>query len=346
MIQGIKLVNFRNFKERSFEFGKNITLITGKNGTGKTNLLEAVASIIYNGKAFHSDNKFLIKNGENFLFSELIVKDKSGIISKFGLSIDEKGKKYFKDSKRKYKLPSIYKDYPLLIILPEHREIFRGERALRRNFFDGMISRLEPDYSKKLSTYNKILRSRRFLLYEGKTNHYYDSEWKKYASLIINKRIEYISKVNELFKNIIKVDIVLGYATTLGKIISNDIDYLNDKIEYRLKKSSLEEIKKKKILFGPHLDDFKIIYNSLNTKNFSSSGEIKFVLMWIKFAEVMMIKEKYKVNPIILIDEFSDSLDMERTMELIERFPENQILLTTCHSDIASSLKNTKRIEL
>jgi len=346
MISNIRVKNFRNFSERSFEFGDKITLITGKNGSGKTNLLEAITSIISNGKGFRSSNKYLINNEASSLFIELNTKNKDGLINKYGLYIDHKGKKYFKDTKRQYSLPKIFKEFPILIILPEHREIFRGERSLRRGFFDNIILRLDAEYSKILSNYNKILRSRRYLLYEGKKNKYYDNEWKKYGAQIIKKRLDCISEINSLFKDNFNIDIVLGYATTIDKISSNSIENILENIQLKMDEVSNIEIQKKKILTGPHLDDFKIMYRSKDTKNFSSSNEIKFVLMWLKFAEVILIESKYKRQPIILIDEFSDSLDTEKALEIIKRFPDNQIFLSSCHSDINNIIKECKLIEL
>lgn len=346
MIRNIRVKNFRNFSDRSFEFGEKITLITGRNGSGKTNLLEAINSIICNGKGFRSNNKFLIKNDTSSLFIELNTQNKDGLIKKYGLYIDNKGKKYFKDIKRQYSLPKIFKEFPILIILPEHREIFRGERSLRRGFFDSIIIRLDSEYSKILSNYNKILRNRRFLLYEGKINKYYDNEWKKYGAQIIKKRLDCISEINKLFKNSFNIDILLGYATTIDKISSNSIDNIQENMQLKMDEISKKEIQKKKILIGPHLDDFKIMHKSEDTKNFSSSGEIKFVLMWLKFAEASLIQNKYNRQPIILIDEFSDSLDTEKALEIIKRFPDNQIFLSSCHSEITKIIKDCKIIEL
>ncbi|MCS6956644.1 MAG: DNA replication and repair protein RecF [Patescibacteria group bacterium] len=311
-LKKIKLINFRNFKEKELIFDKNIALIIGKNSLGKTNILESIHFLI-NGVGFREEKEeelikfqekeakvlgdFLI-NKDFLLYSIFLKLEKTGKTTK-KFYIEKSEKKHFLYQKEQTKT---------VLFSPEQLEIIIGSPESRRNYFDKIISLFDKEYKKKLINYEQALRKRNKIL-ELKLDfkklidelYFWDNYLIEQGSYLTLKREEYINFLNSNQK-------------IYNQFFS--IKYLKNEINKENLKDSLEEsIKYKRTIIGPQRDDFEIYLlnnkdnQEKNIHKFGSRSEQRLALFWLKINEIKYIEKNKKIKPIILLDDIFSELD-------------------------------------
>ena len=163
-IESIKLLNFRNYKELHIDFSTKINCFSGKNGAGKTNLLDAVYYLSLTKSAFNSKDVQNINFGTDF-FS---IKGEFKIIDRRHqvlCSFNRGKKKIFQTNHQDYgKLSEHIGRFPLVLIAPNDTDIIRDHSEARRKFFDGIISQMSKKYLNDLLNYKQVLMQRNALL--------------------------------------------------------------------------------------------------------------------------------------------------------------------------------------
>lgn len=332
LLKKIKLINFRNFQEKIFDFDKNLTLIFGKNSLGKTNLLEAVYFLI-NGVGFReSKEEELINFDKNKAIVEGIIGDEKNDFY-FTVQIDNLPigikKRFFIDKKEKKHFQYCQQQLKTVLFSPEQISIITGSPSLRRDYFDRLISSYDFEYKKKLINYTSALKKRNKIL-EIKFNdleleeelEFWDDYLIKEGVYISKKRQEYIDFLNKNQKiNSKKFSII----------------YLKNEISKKLfLEKRAEEKRLKKTLIGPQKDDFVIyIEDDKNQKKevgkYGSRSEQRLAIFWLKINELKFFEQFFKTKPIILLDDIFSELD-EDNQKII--FP-----LIKNYQTIATSIK-------
>jgi DNA replication and repair protein RecF len=158
-LETLQLINFKNYSEVLLQFPGRINVLVGKNGSGKTNLLDAIFYLGFTKSAFSADQQ-CISGGQNYFF----IKGKFKMESK-SLEVDTSlqigAKKIFREDSIEYqKLSDHIGKYPIILIAPDDVDLIRGGSEDRRKFFDGIISQLDRVYLENLMHYNHTLRQR------------------------------------------------------------------------------------------------------------------------------------------------------------------------------------------
>jgi len=174
---------------------------------------------------------------------------------------------------------------------------------------------------------------------------YYENELIKSGSYIIKQRKDLLKNLEKNLKNSIfelsslKIDSNLKYISTID--YENDIE---DSFQKILQKNFLKERNFKTSLFGPHRDDFQIIFNDKSVKYFASEGQKKLLLFALKYSEYFLLKESLNFSPLFLIDDFDSHLDRNHKMNVLKEFSKfNQVFLTTPNLE---EIENTNIIRL
>lgn len=326
IIKSVKLNNFRNHESYKLNFSKNPTLILGKNGWGKTSILEALY-IALSGKSFRATDKDIIKKKTDFYRIELELCNNEKIIVMY----NENGKKFLVKDKKYARLPKINK-YPVVLFLPEDLHIVATSPTKRREYFDRVLSQLNDGYSSSLSRYNKALKQRNELLKKEFLSRDALFSWDimlaKYGVEIRKCRAELINKLNneimsvyqDIAKNKDKVEI--KYKSYTHEVSESDylkllqMDYERD--------SMLGHTN-----FGVHKDDFEFLFNSSIADGSASRGETRSMVLALKFVEAGLIEEKTGKKPIVLLDDVFSELDETRRKSLTSNFSENQVVITS-----------------
>lgn len=345
-IKRIYLENFRNYISQKIELNENINVFYGNNAQGKTNILEALyySSI---GRSFRTyKDSELIKL--NQVSSKIKVEyRKNGRDNEIEIILDKNNKKIIKLNKIKInKNSELIGNINTVIFSPDDVIILKQGPSLRRKFLDILISQLRPKYLHELSEYNKILEQRNIILKNKQMDilDTWDEQLAIYTEKIYNFRNEYIKKIQEKLINI-------HPEITNNKEVMK-IEYKTDFEDKEKFKSLLEKNLKLDIIkgytsVGAHREDFNIYINDKLLYTYGSQGQHRTAILALKIAEMNIIKDEIGENPILLLDDVTSELDMERVSLIFDYIKDYQVLITC--TEIETVLKYeclTKNVKL
>jgi len=344
-IQRIKLNSVRVHENSEFGFSPNLTVLFGKNGSGKTTVLEAI-NLISIGKSFKTHRqKEMINNESDNLVVIGSFSHESKKKDKIAVSVSNKeGQKIKINGKRVNNRKDIIGRNPVVVLSPEEQKITTGSPLTRRQFFDRVFCTVSYEYIILLQKYNKILKQRNASLFSQSKKQ--QSAWISALSdsgvKLWNLRQKQIKKFSSVFYNISEI---------FDKQIKVKIKYLDavpteKKYKEYLLKNLKKDIEKKRTTIGPHRDRIIFTWFGNNTRTHCSQGENKIYLVLLKLAELQFLMNETKNPPIFMMDDLFATLDFEKSKrtidvlgELNKEPPKNfQTIITT--TDIINLEKN------
>lgn len=330
-LKHLTLKHVRNYEEVSFSFKEGINLLVGKNGVGKTNVLEAIY-LLGSGKSFrtHKDRDICRKGDTFYYVKGAFSSETTGMTTTLEISYHEGAKRVAIDRKEVQKRREIIGKFLIILFLPGDTALVEGEPTRRRDFFNMFISNVDSDYLAALVDYFHILKNRNICL-KVQNGEYslYDEELAKKGYFIIERAREYTreitKKMNVLHKDIFGVEAAydLRYDDGAGKVASAE------ELLTKLKNTAPAQEKMRTTTIGPHRSDFKIIYKGIEARYFASQGEKRSISVLMKLAEDAIIEELRNERPILLIDDALLELDRD-TREAFIRYlkRKGQIFMT------------------
>lgn len=333
IIQSVKLVNFRSHDEFLLQCNKETSLLVGENGSGKTSVLEAIYEAL-RGKSFRATDEEILKRGTEFYRIELDFTDGTKTIVLY----DGQRKQFLVEDKKKTRLPKKNR-YPIVLFLPEDLHLVATSPTKRRNYFDRVISEFNELYSNSLLKYEKALRQRNELLKKHKidedNNKVIDRDffsWNillaKYGLEIRNYRKQYLDKLNAEFNQVYHSiaengDQVFLKLNLFGGEIT-EADYFN-----RLENEFRRDLILGHTGFGIHRDDFIFLFNEKEADGTASRGELRSMILAMKFIEADLIFRETGKRPVVLLDDVFSELDSVRQKSLVKNFKDNQVIITS-----------------
>ena len=341
----INYINFRNLADKNIRFSPKINLFLGKNGQGKTSIIEAVY-FGATGKSFRtSKNSDMIKYGKLktgcFLEYEDRISDKN-----LSVKIDS-SKKEYRLNKKRVAYDEYYGKINVVSFIPEDIELIVGSPGVRRKFFDGEIAQSSQEYFQNLKQYTKLLKIRNKYLknreHKDPMFSIYEDEFVKYGARVIKKRLEYVKNISiilnlnyrKLFDN--KKELNLVYDSSIGEmgdIKKMSLEDLERRLREEIEKEFAKEIKYGYSMAGPQKDDFLFLLDGREAKSFSSQGEKKSIIFSLKLSEIDMVLKEKRENPIFLIDDVSSYFDSIRKESIINYLNKRdiQVIITSTDS--------------
>ena len=333
IIQSVKLVNFRSHDEFLLQCNKKTSLLVGENGSGKTSVLEAIYEAL-RGKSFRATDEEILKRGTEFYRIELDFIDGTKTIVLY----DGQRKQFLVEDKKKTRLPKKNR-YPIVLFLPEDLHLVATSPTKRRNYFDRVISEFNESYGNSLLKYEKALRQRNELLKKHKIdeddNKVIDRDffsWNillaKYGLEIRNYRKQYLDKLNAEFNQVYHSIVENGDQVFLklnlfgGEI--TEADYFN-----RLENEFRRDLILGHTGFGIHRDDFIFLFNEKEADGTASRGELRSMILAMKFIEADLIFQETGKKPVVLLDDVFSELDNTRQKCLVRNFKDNQVIITS-----------------
>jgi DNA replication and repair protein RecF len=341
-LQQLILTNFKNYRSQKFELSPKLNCLTGLNGMGKTNVLDAVYYLCMCKSHFATTDAHLVLQGEDFLRLEgefnLTEVKKTKIVAK----VQPRKVKIFEHDGVAYeRLGEHIGKIPIVMIAPDDTALVTEGSEDRRRLMDNTLSQLDQTYLNNLLIYNKVLEQRNALLKQFAQNHtfnanlldVYDQQLLAPASYIYEQRRAFIEWLAPVFQ-------------AYYKIISSDreqpVCLYESKLQHADFQTLLTEAREKdRILHrsttGIHRDDLVFTFQDGNpAKRFASQGQLKSFLLAIKLAQYEVLRQRTGKMPILLLDDIFDKLDMERVKHLLlllagENF--GQLLITDTHED-------------
>jgi len=335
-ISKLNLTDFRNHSYSSITTDKDFILLTGSNGSGKTNVLEAI-SMFSASKGLRGSNLVDQSNtkgsGGWSIFME--VHSELGNL-KLGTGINKpdliNGKaRQCRVDGTSYKSPKIFTNYLGIIWLtPQMDGLFTGQKSDRRKFFDKLINLIEKEHSENVKTYERLIMQRnkvlaRLDILEDKWLDNLERQIAQLATQIFISRDLAASKINKIMEEEVRSNIFPSAKIVMREEIGNINLHSNmEEIEENFKNLLYELRKKDKITFranvGPHRTDFTLFYkkNNMFAEN-CSTGEQKNLLISLILAEARVFQNNNNNLPILLLDEITAHMDNKRLANLFDQ---------------------------
>lgn len=344
----ISLQNIRVFKNNTFEFNKGISLIVGKNGSGKTTILESLALFSFGRFQSIQRDQMAICSGKKVARIEVQIIQNS-FTHTVGLGLTPTNKVMKIDGKR-FSASQMVGTQRSVLFNPETIDLVSGPPQIRRRELDLTIAQKHPTHIKILLEYRQVLRQRNELLKRiamdfAQINEldFWDKQLAERALSIVKERHSFIKKSNQLIGSIYKR--LLGRDLPLSLSYMESTDYNNFLDSLRKKRGY--DIKTGLTSLGPHRDDFCFETDRFRLEEGASRGEQRLAAFAFKLLERDYLTEGDRL-PVLLMDDIFSELDDDRKNTIVEILDGGQIIITATDESVLPDTmrKKGKLIEL
>lgn len=337
-LKHLSLLNFKNYETLEIDFSGGVNCITGPNGIGKTNLLDAIYYLALTKSYFNPIDKQMVRHDEKMMMVKGVFEDE-GKTETIVCSLRSGQKKMVKRNRKEYKKISEHIGLiPIVIITPFDSFLILEGSDVRRKFIDGIISQEDQGFLQLLIQYNRALYQRNMLLKHFSREHHFDGDALEIWDVKLIELGEAVfQKRNTFITNFIPVFLEF-YEKIGGKEEKVNIEYRSSLSEgnykEQLKKSIQDDLIKQYTTKGIHKDDLVFTIDGYPLKKFGSQGQQKTFLLALKLAQFRQMQLKMEKAPILLLDDIYDKLDstrMKHLMELVTEKGFEQIFITDTH---------------
>lgn len=354
-LKSLSLLSFKNYEESLLEFSSSINCFVGNNGSGKTNLLDAIYYLCFCKSYFNSVDSQNILHDKPFFVVEGTF-ERNDNPEKVFCAVKRGQKKIFKRNNKEYeKLADHIGVFPLVIISPSDRDLIIEGSTTRRKFMDGVIAQSNKIYLNNLIKYNQVLAQRNALLKYFAANRtsdpftleIYNEQLVSLATEIYTTRTAFMKQFNPIFQTYYK-----AISSSNEQV---DLEYKSQLNENDLASLLKESLTKDKILqytsCGTHKDDLVFKIGDFPIKKQGSQGQQKTYLIALKLAQFDFIKNLVGYKPLLLLDDIFDKLDDSRVEAIVRLVSEHhfgQIFITDTHKsrteEIVRNIDDSYRI--
>jgi len=321
-LKNITLLNFKNYCDADLQFSDTVNVFTGNNGSGKTNMLDAIHYLCLCKSYFNPIDGQQIKTGED-LFMIQGDFDRNEKNDKITCGVKRNQKKQFKRNKKEYeKLADHIGLFPVVMVSPYDVNLIMEGSEERRKFIDNVISQTDSHYLDQLIAYNRILLNRNAFLKQIVVTRKYDPTLLEILNeqlVIAGNKIfairkafmdEFIPLFNEYYLYLTenKETVALNYQSQL-------LDMPFDEL---LRKSVEKDRVLERTTTGIHKDELAFVISDMPLKKFGSQGQQKSFLIALKLAQYAYLAKNKGFKPLLLLDDIFDKLDDHRVQKLMQ----------------------------
>lgn len=320
-LENISLRHFKNYLQCDLEFSQYINCIMGPNGSGKTNLLDAIHYLSLTKSSINPIDQQNIQHDEEF-FSIRGTFYLHGKNHQIQCSCKIGSKKVIRKDKKPYtRLSEHIGAFPLVLISPYDTDILREGSMTRRKFMDGIISQIDPQYLRNLLKYQRLLSQRNQLLKNFALKHQYDAQliasydepMLQLMKLIFDRRNQFLDQYVPLFKK--------HYNSLSEGSEEVDLNYKSDLFAAdfieKFQNNHQRDLTLQRTDLGTHKDDLSCRVSGYSIRKFGSQGQQKSFVIALKLAQFELIQKEKEFKPILLLDDIFDKLDDKRIEQLI-----------------------------
>ena len=333
-LEKLKLFHFKNYTQKQYSFGPGLHCFLGKNGSGKTNLLDAIYSLCLTKSSLGTKDEQSIQHEKEqaVLHGFFRLDEKKEHIT---LVLNRSEKKQVLSAGKPYAKKSEHIGrFPVVLIAPDDTDIIRDGSDTRRRLIDSIVAQFDAEYLQCLQKYTRYVDHRNKLLKQFLEKRTFDSTLLQTYDEGLVPLAQKLSKKRKAFLEEFQPNVQEYYAAISKDSERVSIVYdtqVNDSFQQLLEKNRLEDRKAGRTTSGTHKDEYHFLFNEESFKKYGSQGQKKSFIMAIRLAQFDWLHEKTGKKPILLLDDIFDKLDenrIEMLVTLIKSAHFGQVFLT------------------
>ncbi len=343
-VDSIRLDGFRNYEDFETDFSPHVNLIVGENAQGKTNLLEAVATLsgVRSHRAASERELIGFCRQEARIRAEI---ESRGRAFELDISLRRGGRRrILVNQVKKSSLSELSEYLRCVLFCPEDLQLVRSGAGERRRFLDTVIAQLRPKYAAALRMYKRALEHKTRILKDGAAQpglyevlDEFNIALARSGALLIHYRAHFIRKMQALAGEIQRDfsggrdALRLEYQTVSSICNPEDApaELYPQLLAHQARLRAAEQ-QSRQCLSGPHRDELLCYLNETPARQFASQGQTRTIALSLKLAERSLHREDSGQWPVLLLDDVLSELDARRQDFVLERIQGGQLLLSGC----------------
>lgn len=328
--------NFRNHVETNVEWAPHLNVITGKNGAGKTNLIDAIHYLCMSRSFVSGSDRYVAHHDATFFM--IRGHFEGNIRSRFDVGCSYswgEGKKIFVNESPLDRLSDLIGMVPVVVLSPGDKKLTSEGPKERRSFIDSFISQISPRYLQDLMDFRKARKQRNKLLQEFRgprevlAAHLepWNVQLVEYGSRIVAKRTEVLNRFQAYLER--EYEVISGmrhkphltYQTFCEP--SEDDQVVRERYVAQLEQEQDHEMERELTLVGPHRDEVVFYLDDFELRKYGSQGQHRLFAVALKLAQLLYFSEELDDLPIFLLDDVFGDLDAQRTEVLLQALIEH-----------------------
>ena len=335
----LKLQQFRNYPRLTLHPSQGTTVLYGANGSGKTNVLEAMHLLSLGRSHRTAADKEMIAADESVAF---VRGETQRLEGKHDIEVrlypfEKPQKRVLLFGKPAERISDMMGHATCVMFSPEDIRIVRDGPAARRRFVDMQLSQIRPSYLKALKTYLSVLERRNALLKNQRQNPDFDTQLETWDEQLAGAAV-YVVEARRWFLSELSQNASAQYAAIsedpaevfslqyTGPLASSDVPYRT--MLAGLKRTRGEDMHRLYTAFGPHRDDVAMLLCGKELRAFGSQGQLRTAVLSIKLGEIALIEREMGEYPTLLLDDVFSELDLKRRSALLQTTQGVQTFIT------------------
>jgi DNA replication and repair protein RecF len=336
MITDLRVQHFRSYKDASFELSSGVNIIVGPNGSGKTNLLEALL-VLARGKSYRAKDYDLVNFGKPW--ARLDCHSELSGQRTVKITVEPEPDKQYEVEGKNFKRLTMQHTLPVVLFEPNHLQLFSGSSERRRDYLDDLLEQTVPGYGTTRRHYKRALAQRNALLKQGpgvsKAQLFpWDLRLSQLAGVLVRSRSELVGRINKdlarLYKELsqTKAKVTAAYGNTWPA------DTYESQFLKKLESNLAHDRQRGFTGSGPHREDLSMRFDGHPAQEIASRGEIRTAVLALKIIELKIIEDVRETTPLLLLDDVFSELDGKRRHALTDYLAPYQTFVTTTDADL------------
>lgn len=336
----LSVFNFRNHQQVDVEPDASCNAFVGDNGTGKTNMLDAIHYLAMCKSYFNPIDSQNIRHQEEscMIQGAFAIEGREEVVS---CALRRQQKKLFRRNAKEYdRLSDHIGLIPLVMIAPTDTQLITEGSEERRRFLDSIIAQFNPVYLDDLVNYNRLLSQRNALLKSASLHgrvdpgmlDIFDEQLVPLAQAIHAVRLEFVAKLVPAFQA--SYSFITGHKEETGMVYVSALHEMG--MADLLRTSRVRDLAAQFTTGGIHKDDLEFTIHGQAVKRFASQGQQKSFVVALKLAQFDLMRERLQTKPLLLLDDIFDKLDdfrVSRLMELVSDDHFGQLFISDTHPE-------------
>lgn len=332
ILERLQTENFRNLEPAAVEFHPAVNIVVGRNGQGKTNLVEAVY-FVATTKSFRTSRVASVFRfgADNVFVAANVKRDNVTRTISVGLESGESRRRVLLINGERVTLPVYLRALTVFAYSAARLDIIRGAPEEKRRFLDRGIASIDPAYLEQLTRYSRVLKQRNALLSDRATSSLdaWDEEFVATGTSVQTARGAYARDI----------------SASVAEVIATHGYHVNDvEIAYKPSvpdpKNRRDELRAGMSLSGPQRDVLEFLVDGRPAAEVLSGGELKTIVLFLKFAKLAIYRRRFDEPPLFLLDDIDAELDLEILQRLLSKLPAStQVFATSAKEAFLQALE-------